>query len=327
MFLSWLSHRRQFNETVRHTIISHQEDTLPNSHRSPRPKVRIRWMLPIAAFVAMAVLLSPSGALAQDGTEAVYEYDFGSDAEGWTVGFTDLPVDFDQSIFELDHEHRPLPDRLEGSGVYVQGHNRSDDLFMFLKRQVGGLRPNAAYAVSVSLDLATNVPTATFGIGGSPGESVFVKAGASTVEPVAEEGRNRYLRMNIDKGNQANGGEDMVVLGNAAHGGEDMVVLGNAAHGEVVNREYRIKTLDNMDLPLSVSTDAEGRVWLIVGTDSGFEGLSALYYSRISYTLSIVEPPSTGGFQPPVWAVVLVAGIGVALAGLGLMAMRRRTRR
>ena len=88
-------------------------------------------MLLIAAFVAMAVLLSPSGALAQDGTEAVYEYDFGSDAEGWTFGFADLPVDFDQSIFELDHGHRPLPDGLEGSGVYVQGHNRSDDLFMF----------------------------------------------------------------------------------------------------------------------------------------------------------------------------------------------------
>ena len=109
--------------------------------------------------------------------------------------------------------------------------------------------------------------------------------------------------MNIDKGNQANGGEDMVVLG-------------NVANGEVLNREYRIKTLDNMDLPLSVSTDGEGRVWLIVGTDSGFEGLSAFYYSRISYTLSIVEPPSTGGYRPPVWAV--------ALAGLGLMAMRLR---
>ena len=159
---------------------------------------------------------------------------------------------------------------------------------MFLKRQVGGLRPNAAYVVSVSLDLATNVPTASFGIGGSPGESVFVKAGASTVEPAVAEDRNRYLRMNIDKGNQANSGEDMVVLG-------------NAAHGEVVNREYRIKTLDNMDLPLplsvSVSTDAEGRVWLIVGTDSGFEGLSAFYYSRISYKLSMWSlriPAATG---------------------------------
>ena len=285
-----------------------------HSHRNPRCKIRVQLMLPIAAFVAIAILSSPSGALAQDGTEADFSYDFGSDAGGWTVGFADLPVGHDQSIFELDHGHRPLPDGLEGSGVYVQGHNRSDDLFMFLKKQVGGLRPNAVYAVSVSLDLATNVPTATFGIGGSPGESVFVKAGASTVEPVAEEGPNRHLRMNIDKGNQANGGEDMVVLG-------------NVAHPEVVNREYRIKTLDNVDLPLYVSTDGEGRVWLIVGTDSGFEGLSALYYSRISYKLSIVELPNTGGFQPPVWGVVLVAGIGVALAGLGLTALRRRPQR
>ena len=40
----------------------------------------------------------------------------------------------DQSIFELDHGHHPLPDGLQGSGIYVQGHNRSDDLFMFLKK-------------------------------------------------------------------------------------------------------------------------------------------------------------------------------------------------
>ena len=74
-------------------------------------------------------------------------------------------------------------DGLEGNGLYIQGHNRSDDLFMFFKKQVGGLKTDAAYTVVLSLDLATNVPTGSFGIGGSPGESVFVKAGASTAEP------------------------------------------------------------------------------------------------------------------------------------------------
>ena len=73
-----------------------------------------------------------------------------------------------------------------------------------------------------------------------------------------------------------------------------------------------------------MSTDADGRVWLIVGTDSGFEGLSAFYYARISYTLSVVEPPKTGGYRPPVWALALMAGIGVALAGIGLAALRLR---
>ena len=137
--------------------------------------------------------MRPSGALAQEGAEAEFSFNFEDDAEGWTVGFADLPVNQDQSIYELDSGHRPLPDGLEGSGVYIQGHNRSDDLFMFLKRQVGGLRPNATYAVSVSIDLATNVPAGSFGIGGSPGESVFVKAGASTVEPETVEDDNGYV--------------------------------------------------------------------------------------------------------------------------------------
>ena len=268
-------------------------------------------MLFTSIFVIMATLLSTPVVLAQDGVEGSFGFKFESDAEGWTVGFADLPVDYDQSIYELHHGHRPLPDGLEGSGIYVQGHNRSDDLFMFLKRRVGGLRPDTAYGVSVSVDLATNVPAGLLGIGGSPGESVFVKAGASTDEPTTEEDGNRYLRMNIDKGNQANGGESMVVLG-------------NVAHPEVENREYRIKTLDNTDLPLSVDTDGEGRVWLVVGTDSGFEGLTRLYYARISYTLSTVEPPRTGGYTPPVWTLALTAGTGVALAGLGLVMLRLR---
>lgn len=240
-----------------------------------------------------------------DGTQVGLTFDFEDDAEGWIVGFADLPVDFDQSIFELDHGHRPLPDGLGGSGIYVQGHNRSDDLFMFVKRQVGGLRPNTSYMVSVAIDLATNVPAGLVGIGGSPGESVFVKAGASTVEPMAGEGDNQHLRMNIDKGNQA-------------RGGKSMVVLGNVAHPEVQGRKYRIKTLDNKDLPLEVDTDSEGRVWLIVGTDSGFEGLSALYYARIDYVLSATVLPSAGGYRPSAWPVALVAGIGAAATAVGL---------
>ena len=164
------------------------------------------------------------------------------------------------------------------------------------------------------MDLATNIPPGSFGIGGSPGGSVFVKAGASTIEAETVEDRNRYFRMNIDKGNQSNGGKSMVVLG-------------NVTQQEVVDREYRVKILDNTDLPLSVDADGEGRVWLMVGTDSGFEGLSALYYLRITYALDVVKPPDTGGFALPVWPVALMTGLGAALVGLGLKALRRRPQR
>ena len=142
---------------------------------------------------------------------------------------------------------------------------------------LGGLTPGATYAASVWVDLVTNVPTGSVGIGGSPGASVFVKAGASTIEPDTFEDSNGYLRMNVDKGNQS-------------RGGESMAVLGNIAHPEVEDREYRIKTLDSLRLPLRVDADDEGRVWLVVETDSGFEGLTRLYYTRIFYTLAVGTP-------------------------------------
>ena len=193
------------------------------------------------------------------------------------VGFADLPADYDQSIYELDSGHRALPEELEGAGIYIQGHNRSDDLFMYLKRRVGGLTPTASYTVTVTVDVATNVAQGMVGIGGSPGESVYVKAGASTVEPEAETDRTGNLRMTIDKGNQSQDGLQMVVLGDVAHPG-------------VVAAEFRIKTLDSMDSPVTVEADGAGIVWLVVGTDSGFEGLTRLYYDRISFTLTRVPP-------------------------------------
>ena len=112
-----------------------------------------------------------------------FAFSFENDDQGWLTGFANLPANFDQTIYELDSGYRSIPRDLEGRGIFLQGHSRSDDLFMFLKSQVEGLRPETAYAVTVTLDLATNVPAASFGIGGSPGESVYVKAGAALVEP------------------------------------------------------------------------------------------------------------------------------------------------
>jgi len=93
------------------------------------------------------------------------------------------------------------------------------------------------------------------------------------VEPVVVEDDGCHLRMNIDKGNQTTDGEAMIRLG-------------SVAHPEVTGEEYRIKTLDNLERPLQVVSDSEGRIWLIVGTDSGFEGPTALYYARIAYAFT-----------------------------------------
>ena len=222
--------------------------------------------------------VSPASAQTPELAGVSIEFGFDVDAEGWVAGFADLPADFNRDIYELDSGFRELPEGLAGNGFYIQGHNRSDDLFMYLARHVDGFQPSTGYRVTVEIDLATNVPGGLIGIGGSPGESVYVKAGASAIEPSQEQDSSGWLRSNIDKGNQANGGTEMVVVG-------------NVSHPDVVGDEYKIKTLTNEGSPLSVTTDANGGLWLIVGTDSGFEGLTRLYYTRISYKFEAEQAP------------------------------------
>ena len=270
-------------------------------------------LLSAAALLGLGVLLEPAGVMAQD-AGARFTYLFRSDAEGWVPGFAGLPIDYERRAFDLDAGYRALPDGLHQSrGMFMQGHNRGGGLFMYLKRQADGLRPNTEYTVSVTVDIATNVPAGLIGIGGAPGESVFVKAGASTIEPTAVEGDDRRLRMNIDKGNQS-------------QGGADMVVIGNVAHSEVTGSEYRLKFLDNAGQPLSVQTDDNGRVWLIVGTDSGFEGLTAVYYARIAYTLTRPEASSAPGAALPGWAMACMAAIGGGVVAIGVVLLVRRRR-
>jgi hypothetical protein len=152
---------------------------------------------------------------------------------------------------------------------------------MYLMVQVEGLRPDTNYQVHFSIDLASNTPEGMMGIGGSPGESVYVKAGAVDFEPEVIEAADGWLRMNIDKGNQASEGEDMINLGTLANPNIDLDTF--------TGEEYALMTLTSEDRLFEVISDGNGIVWLIVGTDSGFEGLTRVYYDKISIQMNEVE--------------------------------------
>ncbi len=209
----------------------------------------------------------------EDGIEFTYTFD--DDEEEWIAGFADLPVERDDDIYELDSEWRKMPDDLAGYGMYMQGHNRSDDLFMFLKREIDGMEPGAAYQATFRLVLASNVPEGLSGIGGSPGESVYVKVGATTIEPLIKEDASGWLRMNIDKGNQATEGEDMINIGDMANPNLTPTSAGS----------YELMEQTSGGRDFEVTADENGVIWFIVGTDSGFEGLTTLYYDTITVVL------------------------------------------
>lgn len=200
----------------------------------------------------------------------VLSYDFSSDTEGWLGDFADYPVGED-SFFELVYRHDSLPSPLDSTdgSLMLSGANRSDDLFMFIKRKVEGLAANTVYELRFQVEVATNAPDGSVGIGGSPANSVYIKAGATPIEPIPINNGEDFYRMNIDIGNQSTDGVDMVVIDDFANGADDFI--------------YQLKTIQNQK-SITVTTDGEGSCWIILGTDSGFEGTTTIYFNSISVT-------------------------------------------
>ncbi|MCY3987167.1 MAG: PEP-CTERM sorting domain-containing protein [Gammaproteobacteria bacterium] len=215
-------------------------------------------------------------------------FEFSRGEQGFVADFADYPPD-DEEIYELTSGYRPLPSPLEPeSALYLSGVNRSDDLVMFYKGQVAGLVAGAAYSVSVSVEIATDTPAGCVGVGGAPGESVWIKAGASEVEPLPVL-RGSYLRMNIDIGNQSNGGGNAVVLGNMA----------NSRSCEQP-RQWERKSFQALSVPETVSASADGRAWLLFGTDSGFESCTEVYFTRATVTFAPLEPDGSRPASDPI---------------------------
>ncbi|HEV7348136.1 hypothetical protein [Telluribacter sp.] len=193
--------------------------------------------------------------------------DFESGTDDWSGDFAEYSTQQDD-IMEFKLERASLPAALDASkkAMKIEGHNRSDDMFMYLKRKVTGLDPSRTYKVTFEIDLGTDYPANSVGIGGSPGSSVYLKAGASPNEPVKKLVDDFYT-VTIDKGQQAVGGKEMIVIGDVSNGVEDFV--------------YKLVKRTNSETPVSVKPNANGEIWLCVGTDSGFEGKSTLYYDKI----------------------------------------------
>lgn len=201
-----------------------------------------------------------------------FTYEFDAGTEGWEAGFADYPVG-EEEFYELSYQHSTLPAPLEETnGAYkMRGNNHSDDLFMFVKRKVTGLAPNTQYKVEMRVQFATNIPDGMSGVGGSPGESVYIKGGASTHEPDRVVDNLNWYRMNIDKANQSQSGDNMAVLGDFSN--------------DTDLDEYILKMVSN-ETPFTASSDENGEMWFIVGTDSGFEATTTIYYNKIEFVLS-----------------------------------------
>jgi len=243
-----------------------------------------RKMIAAMIFTILAAFLVTG--CGNKGKDLLLKYAFEEGLEGWKGDFTDLPVDLEEDIYELFFGYAELPKELEMNrkALMISSSNRSDDIFMYIRKQLteaDGIKPNTVYKVVFTVEFATNAPAGAFGIGGPPGEAVFFKVGASATEPLpVKTGLDSdypYYELSVDKGSQNDEGDAAILIGNVAKddGSDDF--------------NYALKKLDNKDRPIEVTSDENGNIWLFIGTDSGFEGTTSLYYTNIEVILEKAE--------------------------------------
>ena len=190
--------------------------------------------------------------------------DFSKGIDGWSAGVADYTDGTEPSATQ--HGWLTLPSPLSDKyGYYLASRNNSDDVLTFVKHQLTGFVAGAKYALTFEMNYATDAATGCFGVGGSRGESVYMVAAAGTDEPKVVKNTDGNYRLNLDRGNQGAAGPQGVVLGTQGVDGLDC----NGGKWAVASR----KSTD----AITVTADKEGKLWVVLGTDSAFESANAVY--------------------------------------------------
>lgn len=196
---------------------------------------------------------------------------FESGANGWEALFGSYP-EGEEEFYGLDSDVKALPTPLDQSkkAFMLSGNNHSDALRMFMVKQIDGFIPGASYQLSVSLKLASMYPSSGIGIGGGPGSAVHIVAYASAggFEKKYSDDSNSsgYFDIEIIKDTVDDKAQSTADLGTVGIEGEEYVYT-------MIERQN--------DEPLVCKADSNGKIWFIVGTWSGFEGITTLYYDEV----------------------------------------------
>lgn len=198
-----------------------------------------------------------------------FEYDFAQSDHGWSGFFSSYSLS-DSLEDELRVEYTDLPSNLgTQKALMFSGNNLNGDLFMFMKKQVTGLRPDTEYTIGFDIEFASNVYSSL----GSEATSVYLKAGAIAQEPQRILNGDTYT-LNFDKGNLAGSGANLMVIG-------------DISKEEDATANYGIVTRNNTKASFNVRSNSNGELWLIIGVDSGFRGITTIYFTNVNAVFSI----------------------------------------
>ncbi|HEU5061378.1 MAG TPA: hypothetical protein VFU21_32860 [Kofleriaceae bacterium] len=204
-----------------------------------------------------------------------------------------VDIEADTTHWMLHDGVFPMPDGIGGSGVLVQSTNRSDDIDMYIVKELGpedGVAPDTTYDVTfLELALAGDAPVGALGVGGAPALGISGVATATDPMPFVVDELDHVRHppgvfaggVGVEIGTNGS----CLVDGAVDDDGRDL----EPCPAPPARTLFRLNEF-TPDATTQVTTGPEGRFWVMIGGHSGFEGFSAIYYQRLVMRFAPAAP-------------------------------------
>jgi hypothetical protein len=227
-------------------------------------------------FPGIAFLLS--GCLNSDETTnplLVSNTVFAEDAEGWEAQFSEYEPGLEDSLkLSFTHDKFMATESIgEVTAVVQSGFATNSDLFMYIKRQISGFKPNTVYSVVFNLELYAQLNEDFSGDLEDNNNGSFLKASVYAEEPdtvIVDDSNNPGMKIvltNFEKGDDKVTGPNMALIGKLEYTSVNETPL------------LLIGTTEGDDL--LGTTDSEGKMWMMIGVDTNQPIYQSIFYSFI----------------------------------------------
>jgi len=208
---------------------------------------------------------------------ADYQFGVGQTTSGWAPGAVDFLAAEENDVgFVGDVRIRPEETLDLAPALYLQGANVSGDLFMYWYRMIDGFVPDAEYTLGVDIEYISRYGRdCTSGAG----LTTWIKGGATNVEPVRSVDQSGWYRLNVDKGQHAQGGATIPTLGD----------IRTNALGCIPNGPYSVWGRHTGQDAFRVRASSAGQLWLIIGIESTAAGTVDIYIDRLGVRFRPVQ--------------------------------------
>ena len=201
--------------------------------------------------------------------EVILESNFEYGLDEWTSFFSEYPVS-NEAYYELAFAQKQLPAPLDvnKAALKISGNNRNKNLMLCIYREVEDLKPNTDYLVTFDVDVASNASTINSNLGNP---SLMLGVGGLDYLPENTEMEGIYY-------------PNFPSLLQTGQSNEIFLALGRIGVNSISD-EYKLISMNNLDNPIEIRTDRDGKMWLLVCLDSDYQEITTVYYDNIDIKL------------------------------------------